>query len=261
MKLYTIKWFCFILLFLTSTIVCAQDTFLYNAVKDFDYKVNGYAPFYVNNTYLAINPLQHEDKAGAALCTFDGSKHGIYTIEIEVKQEYDGESKYRLIVSGKEYDKLSYNRVPKDKEKDTTLVWKDVTVLKGDEIKIEAQSNSNGLYPEQGAPGGYAWSRGRWSSVTLTFKEPVPIMVNDASCCRGDRSIRVSIRGKALFVTNAVNEKYTLTLFTARGKSLAQIGKSENRIGSLSLNHFSPGVYLVFISTISGNVWQKFVLK
>ena len=257
---YRGKWLGFVMLFIVVAAVHAQDTTVCKAVEDFNHIINGYVPFYVNNQYLAINPLQHEDKAGAATVIYKGTKNGIFTVAIEVKQEFDGESMYRLVIAGKEYDKLQYNRVPEDKEKDTTLFWNEVTINTGDTVKIEAQANSNKIYPEASAPGGFAWSRGRWSTLTLMFDEPVPIVPN-SHCFKGNTSFTAHIRGNRLYVITPFDKKYSLSLYNAKGKALIKYIRDAGSVEPVLLKSFGPGVYVVSVSSVAKTLSRKVVIK
>lgn len=136
-----------------------------NAVKDFRFVVTGdFVQGYVdkNQNALAIDASKHRNKFAAAESTYQG-KAGTFDMLLSTLTETDGESTYRLFVSGKKVGEFQNPTTARD----YTLAsrqWKDVKLKPGDTIRVEFNSASNGKIPEGDA---FAFSRGRWRGISI----------------------------------------------------------------------------------------------
>ncbi len=139
------------------------------ANNDFDLELPDMAPFYVDRRkwsgYVAINPMQYEDQWGGASAVFQGVA-GKYNVELLSSPEIDGQSSYAFFVNDKKQGEFTHELITtREQEKAVSHVWKDISLDKDDVLKVRAKSHSNKLIPEEGAPGGFAWSRARWSAL------------------------------------------------------------------------------------------------
>jgi hypothetical protein len=129
---------------------------------DFDSK----GDFYVDGKYLAVDPLNDDDQKATATEAF-GGVDGEYDITFYGVGEEDGESMYKLWIGGALVGEYQVPTTSEAFEEGDAFnhTWTGVTVNNGDEITVEATAHSNGDISEPGAPGGYAWSRGRWYQI------------------------------------------------------------------------------------------------
>ena len=140
---------------------CSNTTL--EAVKDFkDLTINGFSPAYIDDVRVAlgINAGQHKDKFAAAETSFTGET-GTYNIKLNTLAELDGESTYRLRVDGKLIGTYQNPETTTDYSP-AGKTFSNVTIKKGDVIRVEFNSHTNGKVPENG---GTAFSRGRWTSL------------------------------------------------------------------------------------------------
>jgi len=142
-----------------------------NAIRDFEYEMEGFAPFYPDKgsrkQYLAIDPMQYQDQWAAAKAPYLGSP-GAFDLAVVTYKEYDGESAYRIKLNGQEIAAFQNPEIQdKSEEGDYTFVIENVKLKPNDVFTVEARSHSNKKLPEEGAPGGFGWSRGRWKQVKL----------------------------------------------------------------------------------------------
>jgi hypothetical protein len=127
--------------------------------------ISGFSPAYKDNARnaLAIDAALYKEKFAAASTSFTGTT-GKYDITINTLTELDGESTYRVKVSGVEIGTFKNPTTTVD-YKPASKTFTNVSVKKGDVIQVEFNSHTNGKVPEAG---GTALSRGRWTS--LAFK-------------------------------------------------------------------------------------------
>jgi hypothetical protein len=149
----------------TVTINITEQPTTLQASKDFKFVVSdGFVPGYQDKKQraMAIDARKHKGKFAAAESKFQG-KEGIYDLVLTTLTEIDGESVYRLLVSGK---KIGEVKNPKTKEdyRPVEHRFEDVSIKPGDTIRVEFNSDSNGEIPEGDA---FAFARGRWRSVTI----------------------------------------------------------------------------------------------
>lgn len=149
-------------------------SYSYDATTQFGNLSSGEVPYYVHTAEnaLAINAANaaYRDKFAKASVTFSGTA-GTYDIAITALRELDGECTYRLYVNGALIGErqngttaIDYN--PQDH------VFKGVTVPAGATIEVESNTHSNGQVPENG---GFAWARGRWTTLKLETPPAVSI--------------------------------------------------------------------------------------
>ncbi|WP_157366659.1 CBM96 family carbohydrate-binding protein [Aquimarina agarilytica] len=137
-----------------------------NAINDFNkLNVNGFSPAYKDNARkaIAINAAQHKNKFAAAETNFKGET-GTYNIKLNTLAELDGESTYRLRVGGKLIGTYKNPETTTDYSP-AGKTFNNVSVKKGDIIRVESSSHTNGKIPENG---GTAFSRGRWTGIQFT---------------------------------------------------------------------------------------------
>ena len=155
----------------SSSVYNTQDTLKYSGNNDFHFVYPNYAPFYVDKGkrkgYLAINPMKYEDQWAKAGTVFKGQS-GNYNIILKTYLEYDGESVYQLTAGNHHFPPQSNPAISgKPEEKPYQFVWNDIKVSEGDSLIVKVQSHSNKKVPEEGAPGNFGWSRGRWKSLEM----------------------------------------------------------------------------------------------
>ena len=136
-----------------------------SAVNDFKFVVSGeFVRGYKDNARkaMAINAAEHKDKFAAAESTF-GGKTGTYDLVLNALTETDGESSYRLFVAGQKVGEATNPETEKDYQV-APHRFNGVALTKGDSIRVEFNSASNGKIPEGNA---FAFSRGRWKSIRI----------------------------------------------------------------------------------------------
>ncbi len=142
-----------------------KTTEVLQAVKDFRFVVSdGFVSGYNdgNQRAMAINAAQHKGKFAAAETKFQG-KSGTYNLMLTTLTETDGESTYRLLVSGKKIGEVK-NPTTKRDYQPANHRFEDVSLKRGDSIRIEFNSASNKKIPEGDS---FAFARGRWRSLAI----------------------------------------------------------------------------------------------
>lgn len=118
---------------------------------------------------IAVDAATHPGIWGASQNRFKGPA-GLYQLTLATLTENDGESSYRININQRPVGSISQNpRQPPDAGMTrVTHTFSATWINPGDAIKVLASIHTNGLIPEGD---GTAYSRGRWSELTLT---PVP---------------------------------------------------------------------------------------
>ncbi|WP_281986132.1 Ig-like domain-containing protein [Aquimarina aggregata] len=154
----------------TSTITVGGGSSCSNvtlgAVSDFsNFELPGFAPGYVDNVRnaLAIDASQYKDQFAAATTSFSGEA-GTYDVVINTLAELDGESTYRVFIDEVLIGTFQNPTTTVDYSP-ASQTFSGITVANEAVLRVEFNSNSNGQVPEGG---GFAFSRGRWTS--LEFK-------------------------------------------------------------------------------------------
>ncbi|MBW1295585.1 carbohydrate-binding protein [Aquimarina litoralis] len=136
------------------------------AITDFpNIAVAGFSPAYKDNARnaLAINAAQYKDKFAAAEATFNGES-GTYDINLATLTEIDGESTYRVSLNGTRIGEFVNPTTSTDYSPSGTT-FTNIQVTKGDKIRVEFNSHTNGTIPEGNST---AYSRGRWTALNFT---------------------------------------------------------------------------------------------
>ncbi|MEM0915525.1 MAG: hypothetical protein AAGB29_09580 [Planctomycetota bacterium] len=139
------------------------------AVEDFPDIEAGDAPYYVDKwrKALAINAgnANLRDKWAKATTAFDGTA-GDYDVTLTTITEFDGECIYRVYVNDELVAEVQNPRVDKDLDmKPHAHALPKITLAPDDTIAVASICHSNDLIPEGD---GYAWARGRWTTLELT---------------------------------------------------------------------------------------------
>ncbi len=105
---------------------------------------------------------------GAAETTYRGES-GKRNVTLNAMLEGDGESTYRVYINGKKIGEVTNPRIHGTNTRDYTikeykLTKKPISIKRGDKIRVEFCSATNGLVPEGKVT---ATSRGRWRSVVI----------------------------------------------------------------------------------------------
>lgn len=135
------------------------------AIRDFEsVSDTGFVPFYKDSDReaLAINAAQHKDKFSAARTTFAGES-GVYDVTITTLTETDGESTYRLKITGKTVGTYT-NPATENDYQPAGHTWRNIAVRKGDEIRVEFNTASNRKIPEGNS---FGYARGRWTKLAF----------------------------------------------------------------------------------------------
>ncbi|WP_040396291.1 CBM96 family carbohydrate-binding protein [Aquimarina agarilytica] len=185
------------------------------AIDDFsNLNISGFSPAYKDNARkaIAINAAQHKDKFAAAETSFTGET-GTYNVKLNTLAELDGESTYRLNINGKligtyKNPETTTDYAPAGK------TFNNISVKKGDKIRVEFSSHTNGKIPENG---GTAFSRGRWTGIEFICTESTP----PTAPTTGVKSITLSPIYDA-FLQNGVNNN-TNELKIEKGKRVAYL--------------------------------------
>ncbi|QTN32924.1 DUF5060 domain-containing protein [Akkermansiaceae bacterium] len=139
----------------------------YQATADFPNITGGTVPYYKDNTRNALaidaSVVANRDKYARAQRTFDGAS-GTYDVRITALRELDGECTYRFLVNGTVVGTAQNNTTGTDYAPQEH-VFSNITIPSGATIAVESNTHSNGLVPETG---GFAWARGRWTTLTLS---------------------------------------------------------------------------------------------
>ncbi len=164
-------WVLFYLMILSSFFACQQYMYKISAIEDYQsIEVEGFVNPYVdkNRKAIAINAGKFKNQYGAAIYTFNG-KPGKYNLQLNALAELDGESNYRIainenLLAGSKKNPQIFGTGQPDYTP-VAHVWKNVQLKKGDTIRVEFSSETNGKIPEGDIT---AYSRGRFTGIELT---------------------------------------------------------------------------------------------
>jgi hypothetical protein len=135
--------------------------------------LTGMVPFVADaaRSALSINAanLAYRDAWAGAQAVFAGAS-GTYDLALTALLELDGESPYRILVNGKVVAEFKNQGTKTDYVPQVHLATA-IPVSKGDTLVVQAKAVTNGLVPEGT---GTAYSRGRWTNLTLTSSTVVP---------------------------------------------------------------------------------------
>lgn len=156
---------------LTASGLLYAETITLQALEDFPSIDGGEVPYYredVRGT-LAINAANEEyrDKFARATASYSGNG-GTYDLILNTVGEEDGDCEYRVLVNGVVVGTVVNDSTTDDFAAQQHTIF-DVDVPAGASLAVESNALSNGLIPENG---GFAFARGRWSSLTLQNDEP-----------------------------------------------------------------------------------------
>lgn len=149
----------------TVTVNVADEPIKLPSTQAFKFVISDdFIPGYIDKKQkaLAINAVKYKGKFAAAETEFQGEA-GTYDLILTTLTETDGESVYRLLVSGRTIGQFKNPETEKDYQP-ATHRFKDVPLKQGDSIRVEFNSDSNGKIPEGDA---FAFARGRWRSITI----------------------------------------------------------------------------------------------
>jgi hypothetical protein len=149
----------------TKTTVKKGNSNELKAISDFKFVPSGeFVPGYLDQKQkaMAINAAVHQGKFAAAECKYTGEP-GTYDLILTSLAETDGESTYRLIVSGEKIGEVRNPATTTD-YKAIKHSFKKVELKIDDTIRIEFNTASNGKIPEGD---GFAFARGRWQSLAI----------------------------------------------------------------------------------------------
>lgn len=154
------------------------ESLLFKALTDFPDINAGEVPYYQDNSRqaLAINAanLDYREKFARAVRSFAGPS-GVFNVAITTVIEEDGESTFRLLVNGEIVATFQNPYIGPGGERNNQPhrhLWRNITLMAGDELAVESDTHSNGELPE---PGGFAWARGRWRQIALQIVERFPV--------------------------------------------------------------------------------------
>lgn len=134
------------------------------ASEDFEsIEVEGFAPYYRDARWesVAVNSIEWPDRFAAAEASWRGDA-GLYDLTLVTITEQDGESSYRLSVSGESIGEVQ-NPAGADYEL-SEHIWGGVQLNPGDVLQVASNSHSNMTVPEGD---GFATSRGRWRYLII----------------------------------------------------------------------------------------------
>lgn len=138
-----------------------------NALNSFEIDKNTEAVYYkeTKKGTFAINAAKKDqrDKLASATAIFKGET-GYYSAVLNTIAENDGESVYTIHVDKTLLKTVKNQQVPYVFKK-TDLALGKIYLKTNDAIKISSKAATNGKIPEHDET---AWSRGRWSSLSLT---------------------------------------------------------------------------------------------
>jgi hypothetical protein len=150
-----------------STRTGGPTSLVYNAVTDFPTINAGEVPYYKDTTRnaLAIDAANtaYRGKFARAQTVFNGPA-GTYDVTVTALRELDGECTYRFLVNGSIVG-TAQNSTTSSDYTPQEHVFQNIEIPAGATIAVESNTDSNGLVPEGG---GFAWARGRWTTLTLT---------------------------------------------------------------------------------------------
>ncbi len=149
----------------TNNLTGSVESQTLNALRDFNIpSIDGFVPAYKDKgrRALAVNAGMYKEKFAAATAIFDGNS-GLYNVTITTVKETDGESTYRLRVSGELVGKFQNPETTQDMSTHT-YTFQNIALNKDDVIQVEFNSTSNGKIPEGNA---FAFARGRWRQLEI----------------------------------------------------------------------------------------------
>ncbi|NJL18776.1 MAG: hypothetical protein HC901_00140 [Bdellovibrionaceae bacterium] len=139
-----------------------------DATGDFPDLTSGAIPYYIDTTRdaLAIDAsnTNYRGPFARAVTTFSGW-NDTYAVTIDTLGEEDGESTYRFYVNGALMGSVENTPTTEAYNPQTHILVPQVIIPSGATLWVESNADSNGLIPEGS---GFAWSRGRWTTLTLT---------------------------------------------------------------------------------------------
>lgn len=151
-----------------------KDPYQLSAIRDYsELSVAGFVKPYIdkNRKAIAINAVKFKNEYAAVNYPFHGES-GTYNLELRTLAELDGESKYRIAINGQLLEGTKTNpRIFGTGIADyapAIHVWKTVKLEKGDVIRVECSSETNGKIPEGDIT---AYSRGRFTGIKLIVVE------------------------------------------------------------------------------------------
>jgi hypothetical protein len=143
-----------------------EGEIILNAINDFEIDQNSEAIYYKEKKRgtFAINAAKKEQRSkfATAQTVFKGET-GYYSAVLNTVAENDGESVYVIKVNNEKLKIVSNPQVPESFKKANLALGK-IFLKTNDILKVSSKAMTNGKIPEHDAT---AWSRGRWSSVTL----------------------------------------------------------------------------------------------
>jgi len=149
--------------------------YVYDATSDFPNITAGEVPYYKHTAENALaidaSTVSYRDKFARAQLTFSGTA-GNYDVTITSLRELDGECTYRFLVNGSVVGTAQNSTTTTDYNPENHI-FRNITIPAGATLAVESNTDSNGLVPEGD---GFAWARGRWT--TLTLSPPEESLVN-----------------------------------------------------------------------------------
>lgn len=141
-------------------------TTVLDALTDFPVITAGAVPYYKHTAEgaLAIDAanVAFRGPFARAEATFSGEA-GVYEVTLRTLRELDGECVYRLLINGVLQGSVTNDPTSVDYAPQNHL-FSDINIPAGATIAVESATDSNGLFEEDG---GFAWARGRWTTLTL----------------------------------------------------------------------------------------------
>jgi len=151
-----------------------DQAYYISATEDYEnLEVPTFVKPYIDKTRkaIAINAAKVKNQYTAVNYPFKG-ENGIYNLQLDALAELDGESQYRITINGKLLDGVCTNPLIFGTGlldySPVAHVWKKVALKKGDIIRVEASSETNGKIPEGDIT---AYSRGRFTGIKLSRVE------------------------------------------------------------------------------------------
>lgn len=168
-------------------IVWSASSFERNKLKGFSD-----AYFHIAKEALAVNPVQFPNGEGAVEKVF-GNESGVYNLRLTSLLETDGESFYSLFVNGVKINEFQ-NPETRIDYLPHYFHFSNVSLKKGDTLKITFRNHSNGKIPEGD---GFAFARARWTEIAF-FQNNLLVVKNgqNASYEFSKTGIAVKVDGK-----------------------------------------------------------------
>ncbi|MDX2432411.1 MAG: DUF5060 domain-containing protein [Bacteroides sp.] len=125
-------------------------------MKATDFPIEG-TNFYINNTWLAINPEQHKKAMSSLEFPFED---GTYDLIFVAVGENDGSSEYKVWVNEAEVGSfvVPMSESMFDEGPNYNDLWEGIDINKGDKVSVEANI---------GSADGQEFSRGRWAGIAF----------------------------------------------------------------------------------------------